>query len=194
MELEERVRSLEHRHALLESQHHKAQLEHAHALSVRQSELSAAASALRNLQAQLADNNPDVLRQIEYVKDDLTDLATSEAMYLEYKAVEPHRQTIREFVCVQVYELVRAERSAKESMQKEAELIRAKFIQSEDEAERNARERDQIARLKKSYVAGCADPHTAGRISCIASVCLCCPCCYALTSMCFLLRRRCVRV
>jgi hypothetical protein len=151
-EMQDRVRSLEHKAAMLESQLQKAQLEFNHALSTKQSELTALSSSLRSAQQQLQDQNPDVLKQIEYVKDDLSDLTTSEAMYLEFKAIEPHRQTIREYVCCQVYELLRSERSLKEAMQKELELVRIKCIQAEDEGERCARERDQIARLKKVSV------------------------------------------
>jgi chromosome segregation ATPase len=152
MELEERIRSIEHKHALLESQYQKAQLEFNHALSVKQNELNGISNALRNAQTQLNDQNPDVLKQIEYVKDDLSDIQISEALYLEYKGIEPNRQTIREYVCCNVYELIRAERAAKEAMQKELELVRIKSIHSEDEADRNARERDQLARLKKTLV------------------------------------------
>jgi hypothetical protein len=152
MELEERVRAAEHKHALLESQYQKAQLEFNHVLAVKQQELSSTVSELRKSQAALLDHNPDVLKQIEHVKDDLTDLTLSEPLYLEYKGIEPNRQTIRQYVCCQVYELVRAERAAREAMLKELELVRAKSITTEDQADRNARERDQIARLKKTSV------------------------------------------
>ena len=149
IDLDDRVRALEQRLVHVESLHRTAQLEFEHALKVKQSELTSATHALRSAQAQVAESSPDVLKQLEYLKDDLSDLATSESMYVEFKAIEPHRQTVREYVCCAVYELVRAERNNKEAMAKELEMIRVKFIQSEDEAERNARERDTIAKLKK---------------------------------------------
>jgi chromosome segregation ATPase len=148
-ELEDRIRTVEHSHALLESQYQKSLLEFNHNLATKQTELNNATNTLRATQMQLQDANPDILKQIEYVKDDLTDLFISEPMYLEYKAIDRHRQTIREYVCCSVYELVRAEKNAKESMHKELEMIRAKLIKSEDECDRNARERDQLAKLKR---------------------------------------------
>ena len=149
-DLEEKYRQADHARSLVESQLHKIQLEFNHTLSVKQSELASLTHTLRTTQAQLSDANPDVLKQIEYVKDDLSDLFISEAMYLEYKNIDRHRQTIREYVCCSVYELVRAEKSAKEAMGRELEMIRERLIKSEDEADRNGRERDQLAKLKRS--------------------------------------------
>lgn len=151
-EFEDRIRQLEHKHSLLESQYQKSALEYNHNLTQKQHELTQVTQTLRQTQAQLHDSNPDVLKQIEYVKDDLSDLFISEAMYLEYKSIDRHRQTIREYVCCSVYELLRTERSAKEAMGVELEMIRAKLIKSEDECDRNAREREQIAKLKRTSV------------------------------------------
>lgn len=146
---DDRIRSLEHKLSLLEQQHQKSVLESNHTLGIKQSELSAANQALRSAQQQLQDSHPDVLKQIEFVKDDLTDLSISEALYLEYSAIDRHRQTIREYVTCSVYELVRAERNAKEASLKELDMVRALLIKSEDECDRNARERDSVAKLKR---------------------------------------------
>lgn len=148
-ELEDRLRSMQHSHSVLESQLQKSTLEFNHALTTKQAELSQALTSLRAAQQQLQDSNPDVLKQIEYVKDDLSDLTISEALYLEYSAIEPQRQTIREYVTTRVFELLRSEKNARESMAKEVEMMRERLIKVEDECERNARERDQIAKLKR---------------------------------------------
>lgn len=149
-DLEDHLRTSEQNRSVIESQYQKSMLEFNHTLSTKQSELSSITNTLRQAQAQLADSNPDILKQIEYVKDDLSDLFISEAMYLEYSAIERHRQTIREYVCCTVYELLRAEKNAKDAMGKEVEMIREKLIKVEDECDRNARERDQIAKLKRA--------------------------------------------
>jgi len=148
-EFDSRIRQLESSRSSLDAQVQRQQLEFQHAITSKQHELNTVQAALRTAQQALQEAHPDISQQLDTLKDELNDLQVSEAMYLEYKSIERPRQSLREFLCCAVYELVRSEKSQRESVVREMEGIRSRLIEKEEEAERNGRERDQIAKLKR---------------------------------------------
>ncbi len=110
---------------------------------------SADSAALDEAKAQLGalqSTHPDALRQAEIVKESLRDLAITEPLYLEYKSKSPAAQTIREHVCVAVYELLSASRAQYEASVRDAQSTREEVVSLRDAAGHAQRQLEQSLR------------------------------------------------
>lgn len=73
---------------------------------------------------QLQNTNPDISNQLSALKQSLHDVIVSEAVYHEYKSRHPETLTLREAVCVLVYELHQSSKAKIESLMQEGAILR----------------------------------------------------------------------
>lgn len=112
----------------------------------RQQQTAAELAALRTTVAQLQQTAPLARDRLNLAKDDLRDLTVTDDMYTAMRQVPEPQQSIREFVLVRVFELMRAHTKQAEPLRAECAQAKAKCADAEERAASLQRE---LARATK---------------------------------------------
>jgi hypothetical protein len=145
-DLQSRIRHLEHANTLAQAQTQQEREEYKQNLAHKQAEIDRARQAEKKAMSQ----SNDWPHQLQLLKDSLSDLNISESMYMEYSAIAKDRQSVREFVCVRVYDMMAVERGNREAVTVECQQVREQLVRAESEMERVRMEREQMIRSKRA--------------------------------------------
>jgi progesterone-induced-blocking factor 1 len=149
-ELTETVARLDHRKRVLELQLQSGIQNYEAEVRRKQAQTQAELTLLRRRVEELESEGPGVHGQLALIKDSLRDLAVSESLYLEFKRIPEERQSVKEFVCVRVFELLQQEKAARAALGAEADALRERLVVSEGEAGRLRRELDAVTKARKA--------------------------------------------
>jgi len=92
-------------------------------------------------------------RVVATLKAELQDLRISEPVYLEFKARAPEARTLREAVCIKVYEMLRAQELEQERLKDELKAAEERARKHEQQSIDAVRERDSERRTRERQVA-----------------------------------------
>ena len=90
-------------------------------------------------------------REMQHVKDSLSDLTISESLYMQYSAIAPEQQTVRELVCCRMYEMQERETRHRDALTVELQHVTQQLVRAESEMERGRMEKEQLSRSKRLY-------------------------------------------
>jgi hypothetical protein len=147
--LEEELRGAKHSSRVLKQQTQADMVSYDQQVRQRETDHQTLVQALRDeikgLQA--VRNVPMEMREL---RDSLRDLTVTEAVYFEYCGKSEDQQSIREFACVRVYELLKHESKLREALQAEGDACRQDLIKAQQELEQLSREHGSLSRMNKS--------------------------------------------
>ena len=68
---------------------------------------------------------------------------------MQYKAIAVEQQTVKEFVCCRMYELMERETRNKEALNMELQQLTQQLVRAESEMERVRMDKEQLSRNKR---------------------------------------------
>ena len=98
---------------------------------------------------QSASATPNWSRELQQLKGSLSELVISEPLYMQYSAIAVEQQSVKEFVCCRMYELLERETRNREALNIELQQLTQQLVKAESEMDRVRMDKEQLSRSKR---------------------------------------------